>query len=361
MARSAIRQIVVFMAASGLLLGCVEGGSPFAAPKSGAASATAPAKVGKGGNRDVEAPDVFQITDVGLWDGRPSLGGVWVASPDTQDPERVIMRNPANGQTVVGALFRRERDNPGPKLQISSDAAEALGLLAGQPAEISVTALRREEVAEPDAVVTPEAVPETPPAGDVAPASPLDTAAIAAAALDKVDGNPAAGVTDEATGAAAVVEPPAVEPPAVEPPVKETRKMRRQKAAEAKAAAKAAAEAAANGAPLDATSGLTETGATIVPVARVAVTALPAADPAAKPAAKPETPAASAQTIQIGFFSLEANATRAVAELEKAGVPASSRKEESNGKVYWTVTARGDAAVLKKAKAAGFADAYFLK
>ena len=327
------------MAASGLLLGCVEGGSPFAAPKSGAASATAPAKVGKGGNRDVEAPDVFQITDVGLWDGRPSLGGVWVASPDTQDPERVIMRNPSNGQTVVGALFRRERDNPGPKLQISSDAAEALGLLAGQPAEISVTALRREEVAEPDAVVTPEAVPETPPAGDVAPASPLDTAAIAAA----------------------VVEPPAVEPPAVEPPVKETRKMRRQKAAEAKAAAKAAAEAAANGAPLDATSGLTETGATIVPVARVAVTALPAADPAAKPAAKPETPAASAQTIQIGFFSLEANATRAVAELEKAGVPASSRQEESNGKIYWTVTARGDAAVLKKAKAAGFADAYFLK
>ena len=32
--------------------------------------------------------------------------------------------------------------------QVSSDAAEALGLLAGQPVELNVTALRREEVAE---------------------------------------------------------------------------------------------------------------------------------------------------------------------------------------------------------------------
>ncbi|MEC7965217.1 MAG: SPOR domain-containing protein, partial [Pseudomonadota bacterium] len=32
--------------------------------------------------RDIEAPDVFQQTEAGLWDGRPSLGGVWVAHPD---------------------------------------------------------------------------------------------------------------------------------------------------------------------------------------------------------------------------------------------------------------------------------------
>ncbi len=73
---------------------------------------------------------------------------------DTKDPERVIMRNPANGKFVIGALFRRERENPGPALQISSDAAAALGILAGAPAKISVTALRREEA--------PEETPETP-------------------------------------------------------------------------------------------------------------------------------------------------------------------------------------------------------
>ena len=95
--------------------------------------------------RDVEAPDVFQVNDQGLWDGRPSLGGVWVAHPDATDPERVIIRNSANDKFVIGALFRRERANPGPALQVSSDAAEALGMLAGSPAQLNVTALRREE------------------------------------------------------------------------------------------------------------------------------------------------------------------------------------------------------------------------
>jgi cell division septation protein DedD len=98
--------------------------------------------------RDVEAPQVFSVSEAGLWDGRPSLGGVWVAYPSVKDPERVIIRNPANGKFVIGALFRRERDMPGPRLQVSSDAAAALGLLAGQPVELSATALRREEVRE---------------------------------------------------------------------------------------------------------------------------------------------------------------------------------------------------------------------
>lgn len=97
-------------------------------------------------NRDVERPDVFGVTENALWDGRPSLGGVWVAYPANFDPERVLIRNGVNGKTVIGALFRRERDNPGPKLQLSSDAAVALGIVAGAPTEISVVVLRREEI-----------------------------------------------------------------------------------------------------------------------------------------------------------------------------------------------------------------------
>ncbi|MDR9486036.1 MULTISPECIES: SPOR domain-containing protein [Sediminimonas] len=107
--------------------------------------------------RDVEAPEVFQVTEEGLWDGRPSLGGVWVAHPDVKSPERVIIRKPSDGKFVIGALFRRERANPGPRLQVSSDAAAALGMLAGQPAELNVTALRREEVAEEQAEAAPDA------------------------------------------------------------------------------------------------------------------------------------------------------------------------------------------------------------
>ena len=118
---------------------------------------------------DIEAPGIYQTTDRALWDGRPSLGGTWVAAPDVKDPERVVMKNPGNGRSVVGALFRRERDNPGPKLQLSSDAASALGLLAGQPATITVIALRRGEAqAEPGAAspaVRPKPSPRTATAG----------------------------------------------------------------------------------------------------------------------------------------------------------------------------------------------------
>lgn len=92
---------------------------------------------------EVEAPQILQFTDTALWDGRPSLGGIWVASADVRTPERVILRHPKTGKAVAGALFRRARNSSGPKLQLSSEAAAALGLLAGQPAELQVTALRR--------------------------------------------------------------------------------------------------------------------------------------------------------------------------------------------------------------------------
>lgn len=138
--------------------------------------------------RDVESPDVFQVTDDGLWDGRPSLGGVWIAHPTVTDPERVIIRNTANGKFVIGALFRRERENPGPKLQVSSDAAEALGMLAGQPANLNVTALRREEVPE----ASPAPSNQTLDAPETIEESPLDPIASAAAAIETASGKPAA-------------------------------------------------------------------------------------------------------------------------------------------------------------------------
>ena len=117
-------------------------------------SSDAPSTVTNLVERDVEAPDVVNISEAGLWDGRPSLGGIWVAHPDAKDPEKVIIRNPQNGKFVIGALFGREREFSGPSLQLSSDAAEALGILAGQPTNVSVVALRRQSIP----VETPEAV-----------------------------------------------------------------------------------------------------------------------------------------------------------------------------------------------------------
>jgi hypothetical protein len=47
--------------------------------------------------------------------------------------------------------------------------------------------------------------------------------------------------------------------------------------------------------------------------------------------------------------------------LQAAGIAASIRNETSQGKPYWSVGTRGDAAVLAKIKAAGFKDAYITK
>ncbi|MDJ1007700.1 MAG: SPOR domain-containing protein [Paracoccaceae bacterium] len=232
---------------------------------------------GGGEERDVEAPEVFQTSETGLWDGRPSLGGVWVAHPDVTDPERVIIVNEANGQSVIGALFRRERENPGPRIQVSSDAATELGLLAGQPVPLTVTALRREVVEAPVAAALPEAEPiETAALDD-------DPLAAAAAAIDEAEG----------TG------------PAIQP-------------------------------------------AASAPVAAAAPSSL-------------ERP-----FIQIGIFSVEANANNTGASLRNAGIVPTILRQESQGKVFWRVivgpatSAAERAEVLASVKSLGFTDAYFV-
>ena len=129
--------------------------------------------------KDVESPDVFEAKETALWDGRPSLGGIWIAAPEATDPERVIIRNPKNGKFVIGALFRRAREYAGPRLQLSSDAADSLGILAGQPTMVSVVALRRETVS-----VTPEPIAETAdaiPQPDMIEEETLAAAAVAVA------------------------------------------------------------------------------------------------------------------------------------------------------------------------------------
>ena len=286
MVQARIRALILMTVTSTALAACVNGGNPF---KGGGASdgdqATPAASTStRLVDRDVEAPEVFQTRDKALWDGRPSLGGVWVASPDAKDPERVIIRNTGNGKFVIGALFRREIENPGPKLQISSDAAAALGILAGAPADVSVIALRRDEEN-----VQTDATRPILDSSETVETQALDPIAGAAAAIERADAQP-------------------VSPTPVAPVI--------------------------GGAP--------------------ATSPVPTAAP---------TPAASTggRTIQIGIFSVEANATRAAATLTKAGLTGNVRREESQGKALWSVTTRGDAAAMTKVKGLGFPDAYFLQ
>lgn len=269
--------------------------------------------------RDVEAPDVFSVNENGLWDGRPSLGGVWVAHPEVTDPERVIIRNASNGEVVIGALFRRERENPGPSLQVSSDAAEALGLLAGSPAVLSVIALRKEQGPKVPTEAASTEILGPPPT-------------VEATTLDE---------TPVATAVPAEVATPAAPIPTPKP----------DSVVSAAAIAIAAAEAA--NVPSTATTAAAQT-----PVA----TTLPQTTPVGAPA----TSALDKPFIQIGIFSVEANATRTSDMLKADGLLATVLKQESRGRTFWRVvvgpapTAEDRAAVLAKAKAIGFTDAYFV-
>ncbi|MDX8352432.1 SPOR domain-containing protein [Cognatiyoonia sp. IB215182] len=300
----------VAMAATLLLAACDENGE-FAFPGDGAqaASAERPTRSIRTNTegRDVERPDIFEVTDRGLWDGRPSLGGIWVAHPDVQDPERVIIRNTENGRSVVGALFRRERENPGPLLQVSSDAAEELNILAGAPTSLNVVVLRREEVVEEEAPAEPEVNPVV--AALDAPvtveAAPLDPIAGAAAAIDAAED--AGEVTAEAITAVPVALPAATE---------------------------------------DTTP---ETGARQV-------------QPALDAAGEADL---TGDLIQIGVFSVEANATGAAERLRAAGIPASVEVQQAGGRDVWRLVASPideDAeATIARIAEQGFPDAFLVE
>lgn len=311
----------------------------FDSADNGAEAALPVAASGDVETRDVEAPDVFQKTEAGLWDGRPSLGGVWVAHPDVVDPERVIIRNEDNGRFIVGALFRRERENPGPALQVSSDAAEELGMVAGTPANLDVVALRREEVA----ATPPPATTDFDAVGDVAPSTDLSGPAdVTATPLDPIAGAAAAvSAAESAAGAAADTAVAAVAPPA--PPVIET--------------TDTAADVTSTLPPLNAL-----TSEPPVPAAPIA-----AAEPTVAPIAAPlVTSSLEKPFIQIGIFSVESNAENTAGTLRGDGMSARVLKQESQGTTFWRVlvgpapNAQDRTAVLAKVQALGFNDAYFV-
>ncbi|MEE4119398.1 MAG: SPOR domain-containing protein [Paracoccaceae bacterium] len=336
-----------------VLAGCEDGtGLGSSRPETAATAAADRPAATRLVERDVEAPDVFQMSEAGLWDGRPSLGGIWVAHPEATDPERVMIRNAANGETVIGALFRRERTGPGPRFQVSSDAASALGMLAGAPVELDVTALRREEAPEPAPATEAEAAE---PAA-LAEAEPVETEALdpiqsAAAAIDRAEASAetAEPATDETQTAAGTDADPAASQAA---PERERRGLfaglfRRQ-----------ASE------PLSAISGATAVGAT---AGTVVSPEIGSGEPAPQPAAARAPQAANGTYIQIGIFSVEANARDAAETMRANGIVPTIYEQQSAGRTFWRVvvgpaSSRSDrSALLRKVKGLGYGDAYAVR
>jgi cell division septation protein DedD len=316
------------------------------------ATQSAPGSAARSGDvieRDVEAPEVFSKRDQGLWDGRPSLGGVWVAHPDVKAPERVIIRNSETGQETIGALFKRERMNPGPKIQVSAEAAEAVGMLAGAPTNLEVVALRTEEIqTAPDPVAEPE-----PQAESEAP----ETEVAAAQPPAEQSARPVQTPQPEIDATAEAADETLIAMPEAEKPKRGgffARLFGRSDRSEPDTA----------GAPLDATA----------PVAGAAQAAPNASGAPAMPTplsggatAAPPASTLDRPFVQIGIFSVESNANGAARAMRNAGLTAAVKPGSTQGNSFWRVvvgpatTEAQRREILAQVKRLGFADAYAVR
>ena len=372
----ATRSLVTLTAAGlmlGTLAGCSETGNGDAATR--AAGSAGLASVGTQAiERDIEAPEIFSMEEPGLWDGRPSLGGVWIAHPEATDPERVMIRNQQSGETVVGALFRRERENPGPRFQISSEAANALGILPGQPTTVSVVALQLQRI-EPGPEAAPRDASELAESGEDSTTEPARTAAAPAQpeTADEPSGlrrlfsrrsdtpeTPDSGETadiavtalPESTAAPATGRAPQSAAVAAPPAPRERRGLaglfsRQDRASQAE-------DSAQSDAMIPIPEDTPREGA-LSPLA------------ASTPASTATAPAASSLDrpfVQIGIFSVEANANGARDRMQQAGLDAEIRRGRMNDNQFWRVVVgpaqdrAGQAAILEQVRAMGFGDAY---
>ncbi len=376
-----------------------------------------------GSQRDVEAPEVFQVTDAGLWDGRPSLGGIWVAHPDVDQPQRVLIKNTSNDKSITGALFRRDGNLPGPALQVSSSAATELGMLAGSPVRIQVVALRREVIVPEAPAEETEAVEATQTASADTPDASVSTDETEKPAKRKwwqkkpaVEADTAVAVAAGAAAATAVATssdepadvptesaelPQDVETAEVEKPAK--RKWWQKKPAEESvdaadvAVAGAAAGAAVAMAPEESAVEETQTAAltdpevtapvekpakrkwwqkkkpdeitttTLDPIAG-AEAAIEAADPTPVAAATAATTSPLAKPfVQVGTFSVQENADSAAQKVKRNGLSAQVAELKTDENSVWRVlvgpakTRAERRALLSDVKDLGFTDAFIAK
>ncbi|MEM6635534.1 MAG: SPOR domain-containing protein [Pseudomonadota bacterium] len=318
-----------------------------------AAEAAPSEPVTRGGTQVVEAPDVFDVTDEALWDGRPSLGNIWVAY-EGADPLSVVMRNEETGAEITGALFRRERFFPGPPFQLSSDAAAELGILAGQPTRIRVTALVEEEIAPP------EPVDETGSDSETAVAAAAGAGAAGAEVVEETAEAASEGGADAIAGAAAAIA--AAEAVSSDAVIQEPALPAPRPVTQGPNAPDPIAVVAAASVPevTTTTESLGGEGLAVESAAVVAASA-PAPTPAPSPA-----PASSLSRpfVQVGSFSSQENAEAAAQALRDNGVV--PIVEASSGGSLWRVivgpaqSSDERAALLEKVKSEGFDDAFFV-
>lgn len=102
-----------------------------------------------------ERPEFLDISASVIWDGDRTLGGNWISHPDIDSPERVLIKNPSNEKTVVGAVFQKTNNISKRTSTISSDAAIALNIDKNVETKVdivAVTAIEKSQITNSDDV-----------------------------------------------------------------------------------------------------------------------------------------------------------------------------------------------------------------
>jgi hypothetical protein len=157
-------------------------------------------------------PEAFHATGLGLWDGERTLPGVWIAYPMAEMARSVRLTNVETGAQTDAALFRRDPNLSGPRIIVSSEAAELLGLTPGHATQMTIDALTYRSDTETASAVAGTAeeldpVPAEVPADEAAtePATP-DLGPLAPASAPPAALEPAAADTGLLDAAAAEAE-----------------------------------------------------------------------------------------------------------------------------------------------------------
>ena len=90
-----------------------------------------------------EKPEILDISATVFWDGEQTLGGNWIAYPDVDSPERVLIKNIANGKSIVGAIFQQTKKIKSGSAQISSDAAKSLKINKNEQTKVQIIAVKK--------------------------------------------------------------------------------------------------------------------------------------------------------------------------------------------------------------------------
>ena len=101
-----------------------------------------------------EKPEILDISASVIWDGDQTLGGNWISHPNVASPERVLIKNIANGKSIVGAVFQQTKKTKTGSALISSDAAKALDIAQNEKTKVQIVAVRAPESSDPPRVIS---------------------------------------------------------------------------------------------------------------------------------------------------------------------------------------------------------------